>query len=141
MSAWSEGEIVVCQATHFRLTQPGLGRDQKKCVIAPPEPRVLIRRGQQCLDLLAGEKVHLGPCEAFCGNGQYALDLGGMIRHLERRIAKEGVDGSEAQVATAYAQFPVLLEVIEKVNDQGRVNGLQYKPCRRRVQLLICKFQ
>lgn len=141
MSAWPEGEIVVCQATHFRLTQPGLGRDQKKCVIAPPEPRVLIRGGQQSLNFLAGEKVHLGPCEAFGGNGQYALDLGGMIRHLERSIAKEGVDGSEAQVATAYTQFPVFLKVIEKTNDQRRINGLQYKSSRGRVQLLIRKFK
>jgi hypothetical protein len=41
-----------------------------------------------------------------------------MGRSLERGILEEGVDCSEAQVAAARTQFPMLLQVIEKANDR-----------------------
>jgi len=141
MSSRPESEIIACQAAHFRLTKPGLRRDQEKRVIAPSEPSALIRCGEQRLDLRTGEEVHLGPCKAFAGNSQNALDLGGMGRRFERGKPKEGVDRGEAQVAAAHTQFPVLLQVIKKTNDQGCVDCLQRKPYRRRVQLLLRERQ
>jgi len=122
MSSRPENEIIACQAAHFRLTKPGLRRYQEKRVIAPSEPSSLIRHGQQCLDLRAGDEVHLGPRKALAGNSQHPLDLGGMGWRFECSIPKEGVDRGEAQVAAAHTQFPVFLQVVKEANDQGCVN-------------------
>lgn len=141
MSSRPENEIIACQAAHFRLTKPGLRRDQEKRVIAPSEPSALIRRGEQCLDLRAGDEMHLSPCKALAGNSQYPLDLGSMGRLFERSIPKEGVDRGKAQVAAAHTQFPVLLQVVKKANDQGCIDRLQRKSCWWRVQLLLRELQ
>jgi len=139
MSTCTEGDIIACQVGHFRLTESGLRRHQEKCVIAPSEPGALIGRSEQRLDLRTREEVHLGPGKALAGNRQHALDLGSMSRRFERGIPKKGVDGGQTQIAAVYTQTPMLLQVIEKSNDQGRVDRLQRKPCRRRVQLLLCE--
>ena len=125
MSTRPENEIIACQAAHFRLTEPRLRRHQEKRVIAPSEPSSLIRRSEQCLDLRAREEMNLGSRKALAGDGQHALDLGGMGRRFERSIPKEGVDGGEAQVPAAHTQLPVLLQVIEKANDQGCIDRLE----------------
>src|SRR5437660_411109 len=141
MSAWTDGDITACQAGHFRLTESGLRRHQEKCVIASSEPCALIGRSEQRLDLRTCEEVHLGPGKALAGNSQHALDLGSVGRGFEGGISKKGVDGGQPQIAAAYTQAPMLLQVIEKSNDQGRVDRLQRKPCRRRVQLLLRERQ
>lgn len=102
MSAWTEGDIIACQAGHFRLTESGLRRDQEKCVITPTEPGALIGRDEQSLDLRTREKVHLGSCKALAGNSQHTLDLGSVGGRFECGIPEEGVDGGQAQVAAAY---------------------------------------
>src|ERR1035438_2618612 len=110
-------------------------------MIAPSEPGALVGCSEQCLNLRTGEEVHLRACKTLAGNSQNALDLGGLGRRFERDIPKEGADCGEAQVAAAHTELPVLLQVIKKTNDQGCVDCLQRKLCRRRVQLLMCEFQ
>ncbi len=84
--------------------------------------------------------MYLGSCEALAGYGQYALDQRGVGRYFERGIPKERVDCGEAQITAACSQLPVFLQVVEEPNDQRRVDRLQRKPCRWRVQLLLSEF-
>src|SRR5580700_4839583 len=109
-------------------------------MIAPPEPSALIGRGEQRRDLRTRQEVNLGSCELLAGYGQYALDLRGVSRCFERGIPKEGVDCGEAQITAACTQLPVFFQVVEEPNDQRRVDRLQRKPCRRRVQLLLSEL-
>jgi len=44
---------------------------------------------------------------------------------FERRITKEGVNGSEAQISTAHAYFLALLQVIQKCRDQWGIDLLE----------------
>ncbi len=94
-------------------------------MIAPTEPSALIGRIEQCLDLRAGEEMHLGSRKALVGDGQHALDLGSMVRRFERGVPKEGADGGQPQIPAACAQSSMLLQVIEKRRDQGGIDGLE----------------
>jgi len=110
-------------------------------MIAPAEPSALIGRSEQCLNLWAGEKMYLGPCETLARDGQHALDLGGMFWRFERGIPEERVDGSQPQISATRAQTPVLLHVIEKRHDQRGIDLLESQSRRRRVQPLLCELQ
>ena len=98
-------------------------------MIAPAEPGALIGCVEQGLDLRASEEMYLTPRKALVGNGQHALDLGGMVRQFERGISKEGVDGGQPQIPTACAQSAMLLQVIEKRHDQRGIDGLEGQQC------------
>ena len=103
MSTCTECDILACQPGHFRQTEARLCRHPEEGVIAPAKPGVLIGRGEQCLDLRTGEKMHLSPRETLAGDGQHSLDLGSMVRRFERSIPKEGVDSGQPQIPTACA--------------------------------------
>jgi hypothetical protein len=94
-------------------------------VIASAEPRLLIGRSEQRLDLGASEEVHLCPCKAFAGDGQHTLDLGSVVWRFEGNIPKERVDSGQPQIPTARAQTSMLLQVSEKSGDQRGIDGLE----------------
>ena len=77
--------------------------------------------------------MNLGAREALAGDGQHALDLGGMGRGFERGIPKEGVNGRQPQIPTACTQTSMLFQVIEKRYDQRGIDCLERQSRRRRV--------
>ena len=113
---------------------------QEQRVIAAPEPRALIGRGEQRVDLGPGEKGDLAPRETLAGHGEHALDLRGMGGGLECGVSKERVDGGQPQIPAPHTQA-VRFELIQKRADQRGVHGLQTESRRRRVQPLVGKFQ
>lgn len=95
MSARAEEEIIPLEAGDLRQTQAGLHGDQEKGVIASSSPCRSIRCGQQCIHFRSGQETDERSGEAFAGNGKNTLNLSGMFRRLEGRIAKEGMNGRE----------------------------------------------
>ena len=93
-------------------------------MIASAEPGALIGRGEQSINFPTGEKLDQRPRETLAGDGQHTLDLCRVVGDFERRISKEGVECSEAEISTTNAQ-PVLLQTIEKRHDQWGVNLLE----------------
>ena len=64
-----------------------------------------------------------------------------MSWQLKSDVAKEGVDSRQPQVTAADAQSPLLLKVIEKRNDQRRVDLFKVELGGRLVQPLLSKLQ
>src|SRR5208282_3556620 len=106
-------------------------------VIAPPGPGRLIRCGQQGIDLWARQEIDEGSSEALTGDRKHALNLCGILWRLEGRVAKEGMNRREAQVAAADADTLAVLQVIKEGNNQRRVDFLEVQPRRR---LMQCSF-
>jgi hypothetical protein len=83
VASGAENHVLAMKSRHLGQTQPCLYGEQDECVIAPAIPCLLIGRGQQGIDFGAREEWHQRSCKTLVGNGQYALDLGRMRRHLE----------------------------------------------------------
>src|ERR1700694_3827173 len=109
-----EDEILTFEPGHLGQAQTGLYCDQDKGVITPARPGTLIWSGQQGIDFGTCERFDQGPREALARYGERPLNLCGVRRRLEGRIAKEGMDCGEAQIAAANADASALLEVIQK---------------------------
>ncbi len=75
------------------------------------------------------------------GNGEYTLDLSGMVRQFESRVAEEGVERGQAQITATNAQPSLLLEMIEKGHQQRSINLFELQLCGRLVQLLLRELQ
>jgi hypothetical protein len=137
MGARAKEQIIPRKARDLRQSQSGLDRYQHKRVIASTSPGGLVRRSQQGVDLRAGKKADKGSGESLAGNCEHALNLGGLLGRLEGRVAKEGMDRREAQVAAADTDTLVVLKVIKEGNDQRRVDFLEVQARRWLVQ---CPF-
>ena len=83
------------------------------------------RRGQQGIDFGTREEGDQGAREALAGNSQYLLDLCRVGWLFQRRIAEEGVDCGEAQIAAANADTATFLQVVQKRHDQRGVDLLE----------------
>jgi hypothetical protein len=78
-----------------------------------------------------------GSSEALAGDCEHALNLGAMLGCLESRVAKEGMNRREAQVAAADTDTLMVLQVIKEGNDQRRIDFLEVQARRR---LMQCSF-
>ena len=96
-------------------------------MVAPSEPSVPIWSSEQRVDLRTREETNQGARKALAGDGKHTLDLRRVSRELERDIAKERVNGGEAQIAAANTQPALLFQMIEKRDDQGCIDLLEGK--------------
>ena len=62
-------------------------------------------------------EIDLSAGIAFGGNSECALNLIGSRRYFKGRIAKEGADGGEANIAAARADTTLLFQIVEKRAD------------------------
>jgi hypothetical protein len=90
-------------------------------VIAPAGPGAAVGCGEERVDLGVGEPGDGSPVVSFGGDGEHALDRGGVFGMAERGVAEQGVDGGEPPVAGADRVVPVDLEVVQERGDQRRV--------------------
>ena len=141
MRSDAEDQIFAFESSHLRETKAGLGRCQDKGVVTPPEPCTLVWSGEQSIHLCARQKLHQGTREALTGDGENPLDLRGMGWNLERGIAKQRVDGRQAQVASSDADAVVLLNVVQKLPDQRSSDVLETQLRGVFVQALLDESQ
>ena len=113
------------QADEFGHPQPRLDRHQQQGPVPAADPGRPVRRRQQRVDLLRREVFDQPPLVALAGDGQDAAALVGVGRLLERDVLEEGMDRRQACVAAPGAVAAFLLEVIEEVADEGRVQILE----------------
>ena len=113
---------------HLGEAQTGLYGQQNEGVITPARPRTLIRSSQQGIDFGACEELDQGSCGAFIGDGEHPLDLCGIDWYLESCKTKERAQSRQAQIAAASADALLLLQVIQKRHDQGRIDLLEVEP-------------
>ena len=85
-------------------------------MITPTKPGTLIRRGKQRLNLRTREEMYLRSRKPLTGNGENALDLGGVVRRFECCIPKKGVNGGQPQIAAACAQAMLNFSNMRKVS-------------------------
>jgi hypothetical protein len=69
------------------------------------------------------------------------LDLRRIRRCLEGNVAEERVDGGETKVPRSRRHVPNLLQYIEEINHQGRVDILERQRRWRPAQPFLCKLQ
>jgi hypothetical protein len=90
-------------------------------MIATAGPSVLIRCVQEREDLGSCQERDQFLLVSFVGNGQYTLDHRRCCGLLEGRVAEEGADRGQAQVAAASAVAARLLQIIEEGPNQWGV--------------------
>src|ERR1700730_5573725 len=141
MSAGYKDDVFAFGPRDLRQAQTRLDRHQHERVIATPEPRAPVRSGEQGIDFLTGEEADELAREALAGDGEHTLDLRGVGGQLEGGVTKERVNGSQAQVAAANAQALMLLQVIEKRHDQGRIDLFERQSRGRLAQPLLSELE
>jgi hypothetical protein len=141
VSAGSEDEVLASGRSDLRQAQTCLDRHQDKRVIAPSEPGAPVRSGEQGIDFRTREEADEPAREALAGNSEHTLDLRGVGRQLEGGITKERVYGCQPEVTAANAQALILLQVIEKRHDQGRIDLFERQRRGRLVQPLLGELQ
>jgi len=106
----------------FRDAKPRLEHREQECVISAADPRGLIWRCEQSIDLEAGQEANEVAVKALTGDGEYTLDEGTMGWLRDRDEAEEGVDRGEAIVSSAGAIFPFRFQVMEKRGHERCIN-------------------
>jgi hypothetical protein len=128
VSTGPKDEVVASEPSHLGYAQTRLNGYKEKGVIAPAKPGALIRSRQQGIDFRTRERLDQDPREALARNREHPLDLCGVGWRLEGSVPKEGMDRGETQIPTADAQAVLLLQVVEKRNDQWGVDLLEIQP-------------
>ena len=91
-------------------------------MVTTTTPGVRIGSGEQRFDFRSCQKADQSTGIALTRNGQYTLNLLRPGWRLEGRIAEKGADGSQPEIATARGDSATLFQVVEKGNDQRRID-------------------
>jgi hypothetical protein len=118
-----------------------LNGEQKHCPVTPPNPTGEIRCRQHSLTLCAGKEFDGPTLVTFGGHRQYLLAKQRVCRLLKGDVLKERMNCSQADVASASAVLPALLEVIEEITDKPRVQIFERDVRRRFAQPFFCEMQ
>ena len=81
-------DVVADESGQFGDPQAGLDGQREQGVITATEPGAVVGRGQQCVDLLAGQEAHQFLLVAFGGDGQHPLDRLGVFGMLQGGVAE-----------------------------------------------------
>ena len=120
MGPGPQNDVLTAKSDQFRNPQSRLdGHDQEGSVPAA-DPRGGVWRGDQCIDLLAVEKLDQPALMAFVRHGEHTLAKQCMGGLLQGDILKERMDCSQAGIAGARAVAPFLFEMIEELPDDQR---------------------
>ena len=125
VSATSGDEALSFEPGHLGQPKPRLHRGEDEGVVAPSRPCASIRCRKQRIDLRAAEKADQLARESLAWNREHSLNLRCVGRQLERRVAKEGMDRGQSQVAAPNAQAAAGLELLQERNDQRGVDLLE----------------
>jgi len=91
-------------------------------VISVADPRVAIGSFDESIGFDAGQEADEVAVKALMRDGEHALYEGTMGWLPECDEAEEGVDRSEAIVASAGAIFPFRFQVVEKRAHEGSID-------------------
>ena len=141
VGAASRRETLSFEPGHPGQPKSLLHRGEDEGVVASSRPCLSIRCCKQRVDLRAAEKADRLARESLARNREHSLDLRCVCRQLERRVAKEGMDRGQSQIAASNAQAPAGLELVEERNDQRGVNLLESQARGRQSETLLREEQ
>ena len=121
----SQVKVLALQSDEFGDPQSGFDGDKEQGMVAPADPAGTVGAGQQCLDLLFGQKLDHGTVGVLGWDGQDSLDQSGVIRVVQRRETEQRVDGGEAGVSGANGVGPLGLQVVQEGADECSVEVLE----------------
>ena len=96
-------DIAADESGQFGDPQTGLDGQREQGLITATEPGAVVGRGQQGVDLVAGQEAHQFLLVTFGGDGQHPLDRLGVLRMPQGGVAEERVDRGEPGVAGGHA--------------------------------------
>ena len=141
VSTASRDEVLSFEPGHFGQPKPRLHRREDEGVVASARPCASIRRRKQRVDFRAAQKTDQLARESLARDREHSLDLHRVGRQFERRVAKEGMDRGESQIAAPNAQAAAGLEVLQERGDQRCVDLLEGEPRGRPSETLVREDQ
>lgn len=127
-----DDDVADAQTDDLRHSCAGIVHQAEKRSISLACPGSRIRRIEDRLHLLARQKSKYGPVKPLHRNGQRLLDHRERGKVVMGGILQEGSKRRQTGVAAARAVVPVLLQMIEKAEDQSGVEIDQCQ-CNRRL--------
>jgi hypothetical protein len=110
-------------------------------VVPSPEPGTPIRGGDQGIHFRPYQKAYQCSREPLARDSEHTLDLRRVRRELEGRVAKERMDGSQAQVAAANTNRALALKMVQEGDDQRCIDLLELQIGRRGMQALLGELE
>jgi hypothetical protein len=121
VGAAAECNVLASKGCQLRHAQAGLNGDEEKSPVAASGPELLVRSGEQSVDLDPSEELDRAVIVALVGYGEHALDQGTPSGLHQGGISEEGVNRREADVAAARAIAALFLQGVEKAAHERRI--------------------
>jgi len=117
--------VLAAKPHELRHAQPGLNGEEQERTIPATHPCLVIRRGDEGVDLNAGKEGDRGPVVPLARDSQNALDQGALGDLGEGSVLEERVNCRKPDVTGPGADPALLLEVVEELADDGGVDILE----------------
>ena len=124
MRTRSQDNVLASQAYQLGNPEARLHGEQKQGPVAAPYPSGKVGSRQKGVDLFPIQKFDRPPFVAFGRHREDSLTKQRMGRFLESHVLKEGMNRRQADIAGASAILSTVLEMIEKITNEGHVQVL-----------------
>jgi hypothetical protein len=124
MRTGSQDNVLASQVYQLWDPKAGLRGEQEQGPVAAPYPSGKVGCPQKCVDLFPIQKLDRPPFVAFGRHREDSLTKQRMGRFLESHVLKEGMDRGQTDIAGAGAILSAVLEMIEKITNEGHVQVL-----------------
>jgi hypothetical protein len=124
MGTRSQDNVLANQAYQLGDSKAGLYGEQQQGPVTAPYPSRKVGCPQKGVDLFPIQKFDGSPFVAFGGHREDSLTKQGMGRFLESYVLKEGMNRRQADISGASAVLSAVLEMIEKITNEGHVQVL-----------------
>ena len=124
MRTRSQDNVLASQAYQLGDAEAGLHGEQEQGPVAAPYPSGKVGSPQNGVDLFPVQKFDRPSFVAFGRHREDSLTKQRMGRFLESHVLKEGMNRRQADIAGASAILSAVLEMIEKITNEGHVQVL-----------------
>jgi len=141
MRTRSQDNVLASQAYQLGNPEACLHGEQKQGPVAAPYPSGKVGSRQNGVDLLPIQKLDRPPFVAFDRHREDSLTMQRMGRFLESHVLKEGMNRRQADITGASAILPTVLEMIEKITNEGHVQVLDREIRGCFTEPFFCKME
>ena len=124
MSTRSQDNVLASQAYQLGDPKASLDGEEQQGPVAASYPSGKIGCPQKGVDLFPIQKFDWPPFVAFGRHREDSLTKQRMGRFLESHVLKEGMNRRQADISGASAILSAVLEMIEKITNEGHVQVL-----------------
>ena len=141
MRTRSQDNVLASQAYQLGDPEARLHGEQKQGPVAAPYPSGKVGSPQNGVDLFSVQKFDRPPFVAFGRHREDSLTMQRMGRFLESHVLKEGMNRRQADIAGASAILSAVLEMIEKITNEGHVQILDREIRGCFTEPFFCKME